>query len=252
MLPGPERCGQTGPERWWNVRHLGCVFRVVFRFGGTEANWKRTSHWWQSFATIRSENSVFPREEALSCSRERPLKVSLLSIGKESLSSKVRTHEKMSTFTIVWMFYWWRAVQLSCFIQNHSFCALLLDFLHILLKGKADFCSCEVKPVVPSKNVLSLYPCLRLVVLSVVTYLLFCFLIFTGEPVQLMCYNFMPLLPAFGTETWHCQFSPLALISLYVCLVEKMNGSNNMTTVGCNQIFKNRCILKICTFCMHA
>lgn len=25
-----------------------------------------------------------------------------------------------------------------------------------------------------------------------------------------------------------------------------------MTTVGCNQIFKNRCILKICTFCMHA
>lgn len=73
-----------------------------------------------SFAAIRSENSVFPNEEVLSCSLELHLKVSLFFIGKESLISKIRTHEKMSTFTIVWIFYWLRAVQLSCFIQNHS------------------------------------------------------------------------------------------------------------------------------------
>lgn len=118
---------------------------------------------------------------------------------------------KRRSFVSVWGFA--GEEQSSCLVRfEPRLVVLLLGFMLVLLKESQTFALCEFKPFVPSKNVLSVYPCLLIVVLSTMTYLLFFvfpdFYRRTNE-VSVLVF-FVPLLAAFVPRP-EIASSPLAL-----------------------------------------
>lgn len=114
------------------------------------------------------------------------------------------------------------------------------------VKGKSDFALCKFKLLVPPKNILSLYPCLLIVVLSVMTYLLFLFPDFYRRtnkvPVLKFLLVYLKFLLWYWDLRWPVSYS-LALTNS-IGSVENRNESNCVMTVG----HKYLTILKMCNF----